>query len=57
MTEGKTILREISGKKTLPGYLAQFNPNSEVEFPRWRSAAVSAAARWDGQAVGKYSMA
>jgi hypothetical protein len=33
----------------------RFNPNSEVEFPRWRSAAVPVAARWVGRAPGKCS--
>ena len=31
----------------------EFSPNSEVEFLRWRSAAVPAAAKWGVRAVGK----
>jgi hypothetical protein len=41
----------------LPDYANGFlNSNTEMEFLRWWSAAVPAAATCDGQAVGKCSV-
>jgi hypothetical protein len=53
----KTYLSSVqSAQSAVLFSVFEVNPNSEVEFLRWRSAAVPAAATWDGPAVGKYSV-